>query len=154
MSLPEHRYRTVIRLIICAVIELASIPLISSLYRNVRIFCVAQQSPRDGQRRRIAFTGMSSRPKILIAVRVTGCGNAKPATASESGRNVGDLRHISEVLKDVEPREVELPVCPTCGRVGLQPVGGGVKYACTGGMGADHHKRVSMVRKTFREVAA
>jgi hypothetical protein len=66
---------------------------------------------------------------------------------------VGELRHISEVIEEMKPLEVDLYVCPECGQVGKLPQGLGSRYAafCTGPVGADH-KRVAKKTRKFREV--
>ncbi len=49
-----------------------------------------------------------------------------------------------------KPREVKLPVCPTCERVGKQP-DGQFKGFCVGPAGATH-KKVKTSPRLFREV--
>jgi hypothetical protein len=67
---------------------------------------------------------------------------------------MGDLRHIAEVIEEMKPLEVELPVCPVpeCRHVGKHPGQRRMQFDCTGPPGAVH-KRVKMVLTVFREVA-
>ncbi|MGH7215020.1 MAG: hypothetical protein ACREIT_09685 [Tepidisphaeraceae bacterium] len=51
------------------------------------------------------------------------------------------------------PIEVELPVCPRCGRVGKQPRATRISFSCTGAAKTPH-PRTAMVVRRFREVAA
>jgi hypothetical protein len=55
--------------------------------------------------------------------------------------------------KSSEALTVDLPVCPTCQRVGKIPAGyyGGKEY-CSGPMG-EGHKKVRMVKRTFELVS-
>jgi hypothetical protein len=50
------------------------------------------------------------------------------------------------------PIEVELPVCPRCGRVGKQPGATRISFSCSGGVKTPH-PRTAMVARRFREVA-
>jgi hypothetical protein len=49
------------------------------------------------------------------------------------------------------PAIVELPVCPTCGRVGKLPVHITRRDWCNGGLGDKHHRAIKMVPRVFVE---
>lgn len=71
---------------------------------------------------------------------------------------MSELRHIAEVLKDVEPLTVNLYVCEECRANGITTVGklpadrgGTYRGMCSGPPGFDHKKKAMKLRP-FREV--